>query len=131
MAVQTFGKTILFVDDDDELREALSLMLERAGHRVQRAANGEQAVRLAAEEPPDLILLDFMMPEKSGFDASRELRRLPGLEEVPIIVLTAFGQNIGEIYGLPQADPSSNIVEYLEKPVEINILLERVNQALS
>jgi two-component system phosphate regulon response regulator PhoB len=129
--VQTFGKTILFVDDDDELREALSLMLERAGHRVQRAANGEQAVRLAAEEPPDLILLDFMMPEKSGFDASRELRRLPGLEEVPIIVLTAFGQNIGEIYGLPQADPSSNIVEYLEKPVEINILLERVNQALS
>ena len=85
---------------------------------------------MAAEETPDLVLLDYMMPVKNGFDAFQEIRRNPALCHVPVIVLTAFGQNIGEIHGLAREGRSAGIRDCLEKPVEPNVLLERVAAVL-
>lgn len=131
MSAQTTGKKILFIDDDDDLVAALSIMLESAGYHVHRAADGDEGLRMAAEEKPDLILLDFMMPVKSGFATSQELRQIEALRDVPILVLTAFGQNIGEIYGLSPQEARLHIQGCLEKPVEPNVLLERIAEALA
>ena len=116
---------ILFIDDDDDLVSALSDALVGAGYRTRRASNGDQGIRLAQQERPDLILLDWMMPVKSGFEACVELRRIPSLNDVPIIVLTAFGQNIGEVYGLSSGGKRA-LDDFMEKPFEPNILFERV-----
>jgi DNA-binding response OmpR family regulator len=124
-------KSILLIDDDDGFTFALSRLLEHAGYRVRRAANGDEGIRLAAEERPDAVLLDMMMPVKSGFEACQELKGLPDLESVPVIAMTAFGQNIGEIHGLPHKTACTLIRDILEKPVEPNVLLERLAKALA
>jgi len=130
MAAQEQEKTILIVDDDDDLASALARMLQAEGYGVLRAADGAEGVSMASEHAPDLILLDYMMPVKNGFDACRELRNLPGLDEVPILALTAYGQNIGETYGLGGSDAESHVNGFIEKPYEPNVLLERVASAL-
>jgi len=122
--------SILVIDDDPDFRMPLVLVLQGEGYRVRWAANGDEGCRLAGEEPPDLILLDFMMPGKNGFDACVELAESPRLRHIPVLALTAFGRNIGEIYGLPASQVPPNIRECLEKPVELNVLLERVASAI-
>lgn len=130
-APQTASRLVLIVDDDADLSAALVKVLQREGYRVRWAVDGSRGVQMAREERPDLILLDYMMPVQTGFAACRELGKLPGLNAVPIIILTAFGQDIGEIYGLGEEDRRKvNIQGFLEKPVEINVLLERVAEAL-
>ncbi len=131
MGEQSQGKKILFIDDDDDLVDALSILLESAGYSVRRASDGDEGLRMAQEERPDLVLLDFMMPVKSGFATSQEMRRIEALKDVPIIALTSFGQNIGEIYGLPSDEAQLHIQGFLEKPVEPNVLLERIEEALA
>lgn len=131
MAGEERRKTILFVDDDDDFAYALSRVLEHAGYRVRRAGDGDEGLRMALEEPPDLVLLDFMMPVKSGFAVCLELRKMPALREVPIIGLTAFGQNVGEIHGLVAEDAHLHLQDCIEKPVEPNILLAQVARALA
>ena len=123
-------KTILIADDDADLLKAVSRVLVGAGYRVFCAANGDECLRLAAEQRPDLVLRDLMMPEKSGFEACEALRRMPGLAGVPIIALTSFGENIGEIHGLLRNGDSCPIQDCLEKPVEFNVLLQRIGAAL-
>jgi DNA-binding response OmpR family regulator len=116
---------ILLIDDDDDLAGALAIMLEAQGYRVVRAGDGEIGLRVARHERPDLILLDFMMPTMDGFDTCRQLRAIEGLCEVPILAMTAFGQNIGELYGLT-GEGKPAVDDFMEKPVEPNILFERV-----
>jgi len=120
------GDKILFIDDDEDLVYALSRMLENEGFNVRHAGDGDIGVRMAAEDSPDLIILDFMMPTKSGFETCRDLRRIEPLRNVPILALTAFGRNIGEIHGLETSAGPATVQEYLEKPVSPNVLLERV-----
>jgi two-component system alkaline phosphatase synthesis response regulator PhoP len=122
--------TILFIDDDAELVRALSLVIEREGYRVEHATDGDVGVRMASRVRPDLIILDFMMPTKNGFDACCEMRQMPHLKDVPILAFTAFGQDIGEIHGLSR-NGKPHVQEYLEKPVEFNILLERISSTLA
>jgi len=131
MRAQSKGKSILFIDDDDDLTDAFSVLLQSAGYAVRRAADGDEGLRMAQEEVPDLILLDFMMPVKSGFATFQEMRQIEILRGVPIIALTSFGQNIGEIYGLSSQEARQQIQGFLEKPVEPNVLLERIEEALA
>ena len=131
MAPAAAKKTILFIDDDEDLRCALGRLLERAGYHVLYAANGDEGLLRAAQERPALILLDYIMPIKDGFTVSQELGQLPGMSGVPIIVLTAFGQNIGEISGLPHPRARLCISDFLEKPVEANVLLDRIAGVLA
>ncbi len=123
--------TVLFVDDDEDFVYALSKLLEGEGYRVRHAPDGDAAVRMATEEPPDLIILDFMMPVKNGFEALLELRAIDATADVPILALTSFGQDIGRIHGLGQSDEQPLVQDCLEKPVEPNVLLDRVASVMT
>jgi CheY-like chemotaxis protein len=80
----------LVVDDEPDMREMLSRMIERAGWQVMRAENGAAALDLVARQQPALILLDLMMPEMDGFTFVRELRRRPEWQMIPVVVVTAM-----------------------------------------
>lgn len=123
-------KRILVIDDDEALTGALVRLLQAEGYLVRSAADGEEGIRLAEQEPPDLILLDFMMPLKNGFDVCTDMQNIAGLRNVPVLVMTAFGQDIGETHGVSMEKPPANIRGRLEKPFEVNVMLERVAGAL-
>ncbi len=124
------GALILMIDDDEDLAGALAVMLKAQGYRVLLACDGEAGLRVALQERPDLIILDFMMPTMDGFEACRQLRQIDGLRDVPILAMTAFGQNIGEIYGL-SSDGKRAVDDCMEKPVEPNILFQRIASLLT
>ena len=126
MATERPGLRVLFIDDDEDFVFALSKVLESEGFNVRHARDGEIGIRMATKDPPDLIILDFMMPTKNGFEVCRELRGMDGLSDVPILALTAFGRNIGQVHGFGQEDGPAYVQEYVEKRVEPNVLLERI-----
>jgi len=88
-------------------------------------------VRLARECARDPVLPDYVMPVKSGLATCRELREIPKLADVPIIELTAFGRRIVETHGREEGLPTLELSDCLEKPVEPNVLLDRIATALA
>jgi two-component system phosphate regulon response regulator PhoB len=84
---------ILLAEDDRFLRKAAETMLKRSGFTVIPAADGEEALRLAREHVPDLLLLDLIMPKMQGFDVLRELKAQPETAGIPVIVLSNLGQD--------------------------------------
>lgn len=131
MASAKTTASILYIDDDEELAAAYAHVLERAGYRVRRAADGEEGLALAHREPPDVILLDWMMPGKNGFETCVELRQAPALCNIPIVVLTSFGRNIHYIHTPGGPAAALQIQDCLEKPVDINVLLCRLGILLA
>lgn len=109
---------ILTVDDDPNILELLRLYLEKDGYRVRAAASGEEALSLFRMETPDAVLLDLMLPGKSGLDVLREMR----LESaVPVLILTARGDTFDKVVGLELGAD-----DYIEKPFEPKELLARL-----
>lgn len=90
---------ILIVDDEDDLRELLDLNLRREGFRTALAANGAEAIAAARAERPALVVLDLMLPDMSGTEVCRRLRADPGTASVPVIMLTAKGEEIDRVVG--------------------------------
>lgn len=86
------GQTIMVVDDYDDTRRVMRHWLQRKGYKVIEAANGKEAVEVAARESPDLILMDIEMPELDGLAATRRIREERGLRAVPIIAVSAYGE---------------------------------------
>ena len=123
--------TILYVDDDQELADFYALALERQGYRVRRASNGEEGLTLARHERPDIILLDWMMPGKNGYETCQELRKTPSLQSVPVILLTSFGRNIPFLHTSGTSPTDLPVQDCLEKPVDINVLLHRLAAVLA
>ncbi len=82
------SKTVLVVDDDADTRQAYALLLQRAGYGVLEAAHGGDAIRLARERSPDLIMLDLGMPVVDGFEAATSLREYRDTAEIPILAIT-------------------------------------------
>jgi CheY-like chemotaxis protein len=116
-------KTILVIDDDPLFREGLAIILEREGYRVVLAEDGGQAVeRLRASPPPDLIILDMMLPVEDGWRLLARRRRDPDLAAIPALVVTAIGVASAEW----AADLGAS--GYLRKPVEIDTLLAEVRR---
>ena len=115
--------TILVVEDELPILTELVDLLEGEGYRVVKAIDGEEALRRYHAEAPDLILLDIMIPEKSGYDVCREIRA--GDPVAPILILTAKGQEIDKVVGLePGAD------DYIVKPFGTDELLARIRATL-
>src|ERR671925_113712 len=83
--------TILVVEDEPDIRELIAFNLERSGHRVVHATNGERALELMREELPHLVLIDWMLPGMSGIELARSLRSTKRTETIPVIMLTARG----------------------------------------
>lgn len=115
--------TILVVEDDRAILSGIVDLLEGEGFRVSSARDGAEALRLYREKKPDLILLDIMIPEKSGYDVCREIRR--GDPHTPILMLTAKGEEVDKVVGLEiGAD------DYIVKPFGVSELLARIRAAL-
>jgi CheY-like chemotaxis protein len=113
------GAVILIVDDDEAIREALQLALETEGYATAVATQGAEALAWLGEHPaPGLVLLDLMMPVMDGWAVIDDLRQTNRLVDVPIVVITAFGRDLGTAASLPQ----------LRKPIELTTLMEAVGQ---
>lgn len=118
---------ILVVDDNTDLLQMIRLLLEeRGGHEVILAADGEDGLRKAARTPPDLAIIDIMMPGMTGYEVCRRLRQEPATADIPIIVLTARGQDIDR-----QAALEAGADLHIPKPISMAELLERVNDMLA
>jgi CheY-like chemotaxis protein len=85
--------TILLVEDFDDTRLIMRLWLMKQGYRVVEAENGEDAVTLAEQQHPDLIIMDMMMPGLNGLDATRRIREYQSLRQTPIVAVSAYGAN--------------------------------------
>ena len=116
---------VLIVEDQEALVTMLRYNLEGAGFRVNTAGDGEEALVAAAEEVPDLILLDWMLPLMSGIEACRQLRSKPDTRRVPIIMLTARGEETDKLRGL-----DSGCDDYITKPFSPAELIARINAVL-
>lgn len=116
--------TVLIAEDHLDSREALSALLEAFGFRVVPAVNGAQAVDLARQRRPDLILMDIMMPELDGFEATRQLRGFPETRDIPIITLTAMD-------GARTLALDAGANDFLPKPINSGVLLKKVRSWLS
>ncbi len=86
------GKSVLLIEDEPNIIEAISFILSRDGWAVATHSNGHDAVDVVHARQPDLIILDVMLPGKSGYDILRELRDLSGTRDLPVLMLTARGQ---------------------------------------
>lgn len=117
---------VLFADDDTVLHRVLGHRLNREGFSVQSAYNGREALEFAREEPPDLLILDGMMPELDGFAVLREWRREPKLAGIPVIMLTARNREDDVVGALAEG-----AVDYLTKPFSPAELVARVRRFIT
>lgn len=116
---------ILVVDDETDLLIIAQTALQTEGYVVETASNGAAGLAAARRQRPDLILLDVMMPDLSGFDVLRELKADEGLATVPIIMLTGISEK-----SKIQEALDSGIDYYIVKPFDFDDLLRKVGQAL-
>ncbi len=116
---------ILIVDDVADNREVLIRMLHPLGFEIQEASNGEACLSIAQNLPPDLVLMDLRMPKMDGHEATRQLHALEGLENIPIIAVSAsaFQQD-------KEASHEAGCIDYIAKPVKRNTLLKLLQQYL-
>ena len=117
---------ILIAEDEPDIRELVTFMLKFAGYEVVAASNGEDAVRTASRERPDLVLMDVRMPRMTGYDACRMMKANPNLRDVPVVFLSAKGQE-SEI----QSGLEAGAEAYLLKPFSPAELTNRVRGILS
>ncbi|MBT4710936.1 MAG: phosphate regulon transcriptional regulator PhoB [Alphaproteobacteria bacterium] len=116
---------VLIVEDDAPITEMLLYNLEAAGFRTTHAADGTLALRAMENEKPDLVILDWMLPKLSGIDVCRTVRRTAGLAHLPVIMLTAKGEEADRIRGL-----NAGADDYVVKPFSPNELIARVHAVL-
>jgi two-component system, OmpR family, phosphate regulon response regulator PhoB len=116
---------ILVVEDEAALQQLLAYNLERAGFEVAQAHDGEEALLLIEERPPDLAIVDWMLPQLSGLELCRRLRRKPATANLPIIMLTARGEEPDRLRGL-----NTGADDYVVKPFSTAELLARIRAVL-
>jgi two-component system, OmpR family, phosphate regulon response regulator PhoB len=116
---------VLVVEDERDIRDLLAFHLERDGYQVTRAATGPEALRQLRAVPPDLVILDLMLPEMDGLEVCRRLRAEPATAALPVIMLTAKGDEVDRVVGLEiGAD------DYVVKPFSPKEMLARVRAVL-
>jgi len=117
---------ILIAEDERDIRDLITFTLGFAGYEVVAAANGEEAVNLARQEIPDLVLMDVRMPRMTGYEACAVMKQDPKLKDIPVIFLSAKGQDAEIQTGL-----EAGAVEYLLKPFAPDQLTARIQAVLS
>jgi phosphate regulon transcriptional regulator PhoB len=116
---------VLIVEDEPDIRDLLAFHLERAGYQVARASTGAEALRQVRSVHPDLIVLDLMLPEMDGLEVCRRLRADAGTATVPVIMLTAKGDEVDRVVGLEMGAD-----DYVVKPFSPKEVLARVRAVL-
>jgi two-component system alkaline phosphatase synthesis response regulator PhoP len=121
---------ILIVDDDPDLVEAVSMILESKGYEVAAAYGGNEGLEKAKSEHPDLIVLDVMMPDKDGYVVCKQLKADPNYATIPVLLLTAVAQNIPTTRYTQQMGLETEADDYMDKPVEPAELVNRIEMLL-
>jgi two-component system alkaline phosphatase synthesis response regulator PhoP len=116
---------ILLVDDEADILEFLSYNLKKAGYNVLTANNGRDAIKLAKQYLPHLIILDVMMPEMDGIETCEEMRKLPVLNNTVVAFLTARNEDYSQIAGF-----EAGADDYIAKPIKPKVLISRVSALL-
>jgi DNA-binding response OmpR family regulator len=123
--VITIPKKILIVEDDPSFSRAINHIVQKEGYDVITASNGMAGLRMAQGEKPDLLILDVMLPGLDGFEICSRLRQDPLTAKLPIIMLSAKGQEADKTTGL-----KVGANEYLTKPVDRVLLLDKITSLL-
>jgi DNA-binding response OmpR family regulator len=118
-------KTVLIIEDEADAADLFAEMMRVSGFRVLNATNSAPAIAMMNAEKPDVVILDIMMPETSGLDILREMHITPGLEDIPVVVVSAKGMPVDIKSGM---DAGASI--YLTKPVGFLELKEAVERAM-
>ena len=119
------GEKILIVDDEEYILELLSFNLKKAGYTTLTASSGEKALQIAPEDRPDLILLDLMLPGNDGIEVCRKLKQENTTRDIPIIMLTARGEDSDVIIGLEMGAD-----DYITKPFSPRVIAARIRAVL-
>src|SRR5204863_1818126 len=122
---QEMSQTILVVDDQPHIVRLIQVNLEKEGYRVLTASDGEEGMARIRQDPPDLVILDVIMPRKDGFEVLREIKEDPGLEHIPVVMLTVKAQNADIVEGLKEGAEL-----YLPKPFHPRELVSLVQRVL-
>ena len=121
---------ILIADDDPDVQEAVKLILETQPYQLMIASNGEECLEKIKKSLPDLIILDLLMPKKDGFEVIKELRQDPEYPRIPIIILTAVKKEASDRRYELETGLAMDVDDYVEKPIQPNDLLHRVEKIL-
>ena len=116
---------VLIVDDDEDNRTLLRDPLEAHGYEIVEAENGEQALQKVEQRPPDVILLDVMMPRMDGFEVCRRLKKDARTAPIPVLIITALSERMERMMGI-----AAGASDFLSKPVDLQELILRVNHAV-
>ena len=119
------GEHILIVEDEEDIAELLEYNLNRQGYQPESVGTGEDGLQLAREAMPDLILLDLMLPKLSGLEVCRSLKADPETSKIPVIMLTAKGEEEDIVAGF-----DAGADDYVTKPFRPKVLLSRVKAVL-
>ncbi|MGQ9627106.1 MAG: response regulator transcription factor [Anaerolineae bacterium] len=119
-------KKIMVVEDEKDIRELIVFSLRFGGYNVVEVSNGEEAVKIAPLEKPDLIILDVRMPKMTGYEACQKLKGIPETSKIPVIFLSARGQERDVQQGM-----KLGAKEYILKPFAPDELLKKVEDILS
>lgn len=117
---------VLIIDDSPTEVYKLTTILEKNGYAVEVAETGEEGLQMAKDNPPDLILMDVVMPGLNGFQATRQLSRASETADVPIVIVSTKDQATDKVWGMRQGARA-----YLVKPISEAQLLNAINEALS
>jgi DNA-binding response OmpR family regulator len=117
--------SVLVADDDPNIVLSLEFLMKRAGYRVRVARDGEQVLAAMAEETPDLVLLDLMMPKRSGYDLCHVIRGKPAWRGVRVVMLTAKGQEVERAKGM-----ALGADDYITKPFSTRAVVDRIKRML-
>ncbi|KOR32331.1 chemotaxis protein CheY, partial [Achromatium sp. WMS3] len=118
--------TILIIDDEPDIREIIRFALQNAGYKVLEAGHAEDARKLLASNPPNLILLDWMLPGRSGLELAKQLKQNSKTKDIPIIMVTARGEENDRIQGLEKGEAD----DYVIKPFSPRELISRIKAVL-
>jgi two-component system alkaline phosphatase synthesis response regulator PhoP len=116
---------ILLVDDEPDILEFLGYNLAKEGYVIFKAGNGKEALKIASEAKPHLIILDVMMPEMDGIETCREMKQIPSLSKSIIAFLTARGEDYSQIAGF-----DAGADDYISKPIKPRVFISRVKALL-
>lgn len=119
------NEKILIIDDESNIVELIKYNLEMNGYKVLYAYDGNEGLNIAREQKPDLILLDIMLPKMDGFDVCKEIKKDKDIEHIPVIMLTAKGEEFDKILGLELGAD-----DYITKPFSVRELLARIKAVM-
>lgn len=120
------NRTVIYIEDDPEMIDLVSMILSRYGFQIRGVQGGRKGLDLIIAEPPDLILLDLMMPDLDGWDIYHQIKATETTKNIPVIVITAKAQQVDRVLGLRIA----KVDDYITKPFHPQELLDSVERVL-